>query len=70
MEVLGMVVVGLIISIWVLAVYCALFNAKLGHRVFGWHYVNGNIGFNGCSLTGTCSGCGKKVLQDSQGNWF
>lgn len=39
--------------------------------VFGWH--NGNAGpvtFDGCSLGSHCSKCGKRVLQDSQGNWF
>ena len=40
-------------------------------KIFGWH--NGNGGeqsFNGCSFKGSCSKCGKNVLQDSQGNWF
>ena len=37
----------------------------------GWHDGYGlTNGFDGCSFTGVCSKCGKKVLMDSQGNWF
>ena len=36
----------------------------------GWHLAPTQIGFDGCSLEGTCPRCGKHVLQDSQGNWF
>lgn len=34
-----------------------------------WHNcdVKGN---DGCSNYGICKCCGKKCLQDSQGNWF
>ena len=38
----------------------------------GWH--NGElpdvIAWDGCSLHARCSVCGKRVMQDSQGNWF
>ena len=43
-------------------------------KVFGWH--NGKAGgkdtayYDGCSLHSVCSKCGKKVMQDGQGNWF
>ena len=41
------------------------------HDILGWHDGKGSsVGFDGCSATGTCSKCGKSVLQDSQGNWF
>lgn len=39
-------------------------------RVMGWHLAPKEQGFDGCSYNGTCPRCGKKVLQDSQGNWF
>ena len=26
--------------------------------------------FDGCSYHAVCSKCGKRVMQDSQGNWF
>ncbi len=38
---------------------------------YGWHNGNGGTqGFDGCSFHSACSKCGKKVMQDSQGNWF
>ena len=41
------------------------------HDILHWNDGKGStVGFDGCSLTATCSKCGKKVLQDSQGNWF
>ncbi len=36
----------------------------------GWHLEPSAQGFDGCSFKGTCPRCSKKVLQDSQGNWF
>jgi hypothetical protein len=47
----------------------------------GWHHPGINpigfdgasltrIGFDGASLTGNCGRCGRRILQDSQGNWF
>ena len=38
--------------------------------VMGWHVQPKKLGFDGCSLNGVCSRCGKPVMQDSQGNWF
>ena len=54
----------------ILSFYCGTINKPLGHKLFGWHYVDGPTGFDGCSSTGTCTGCGKEVLLDSRGNWF
>lgn len=28
------------------------------------------VGFDGASMGGRCPKCGRRVLQDSQGNWF
>lgn len=39
-------------------------------NVWGWHKAPKEQGFDGCSRNGICPICGKKVLQDSQGNWF
>ena len=37
----------------------------------GWHDGRGGSqGFDGCNMKAVCSRCGKKVIQDSQGNWF
>jgi hypothetical protein len=43
---------------------------KFTHDKLGWHLQPLQLGFDGCSLFGICPYCGKKVLQDSQGNWF
>lgn len=43
---------------------------KFGHRVFGWHYVTKIGKFDGASHHGVCDYCGKKCLQDSNGDWF
>jgi hypothetical protein len=43
-------------------------------NVLGWHTVDRSqkCGFNmlGINATANCARCGKRVLQDSQGNWF
>ena len=41
------------------------------HEVVGWHNCKGNkkVTFDGCSLGGVCE-CGRKVLQNSNGDWF
>ena len=36
----------------------------------GWHLPPIAQSFDGCSFNGECPRCRKKVLQDSQGNWF
>ena len=44
--------------------------------MWGWHNGKGGVSYagemtnDGCSNHGTCSKCGKHVMQDSQGNWF
>jgi len=39
-------------------------------NVWGWHMAPKEQGFDGASLNGKCPICGKRVMQDSQGNWF
>lgn len=36
----------------------------------GWHLPPKTQEFNGCHFTGPCPRCGRRMLQDSQGNWF
>ncbi len=36
----------------------------------GWHRPGKVRGFDGCSATAVCKRCERRVLQDSQGNWF
>lgn len=40
------------------------------HDVMGWHMPADEVGYDGCSFTSKCKFCGKKIMQDSQGNWF
>jgi len=49
---------------------CNTFLPKWACTTFGWHKTPERQGFDGCSFTGICPRCNKKVLQDSQGNWF
>ena len=40
------------------------------HNILKWHNCEGgNKTFDGVSFHSTCS-CGKRVMLDSQGNWF
>lgn len=39
-------------------------------NVLGWHKPKDEVYFDGCSFVSVCRFCGKKILQDSQGNWF
>ena len=36
----------------------------------GWHLAPREVGFDGANVKGICPRCGKRVMQDSQGNWF
>jgi hypothetical protein len=46
------------------------FYVRFFHDILGWHSPIKMRGFNGASFTSTCKYCGKKIMQDSQGNWF
>ena len=66
-------VLAIVMLVSLVLVLTAIFNNKLPvwfcHKM-GWHLAPKKMGFDGCSFTGECPRCGKKVLQDSQGNWF
>ena len=66
------VVLGLGLSLIFLMGLDKIFKFKWTCRVFGWHdgAGNGTHSFDGCSVRAVCSKCGKKVMKDSQGNWF
>lgn len=54
-----------------LCVVDGLFKTQLSCDTFAWHNGNGAPqSFDGCSMHAVCGKCGKKVMQDSQGNWF
>ena len=66
---------GIFITVFIFGIALHFYDRSKGTHyscnIFGWHDGSGSKkGFDGCSNTGTCSKCGKSVLQDSQGNWF
>lgn len=44
----------------------------LCHDFAGWHEPDPDkeIEFDGCNHITYCKICGKRIMQDSQGNWF
>lgn len=42
----------------------------IAHDMFGWHKPTEFIYKEGINTISTCKYCGKKIIQDSQGNWF
>jgi len=63
------ILIGLLLSLLLLTAMNP-FLPEVFCRVMGWHLAPKKQGFDGCSYNGNCPRCGKKVLQDSQGNWF
>ncbi len=49
------------------------FSNKYLPRIFcdkvGWHLHPHNTDFDGVNWIGICPRCGKRVMQDSRGNW-
>ena len=39
-------------------------------EVLGWHKPADKIVYDGCNRGSICRYCGKRIIQDSQGNWF
>lgn len=77
-DILTCVLVLLALAAMLVFILAAVFNRFFPRRVrlwlckrLGWHDGDGNINaFDGCNVHSTCSVCGKKVMLDSQGNWF
>lgn len=42
----------------------------LYHDIFGWHKPTKHIWSNGFSNISHCRFCGKRIMQDFEGNWF
>lgn len=62
-----------IVIVLVIFILLALFNKYLPRwfcDYLGWHLAPRATWSDGCSFTGICPRCGKKLLQDSMGNWF
>jgi len=70
---MGIILTLLILTIFVIWIALASFNdylPKWACTILGWHIAPKKPGFDGVNLFGICPRCGKKVLRDSQGNWF
>lgn len=39
-------------------------------NVLGWHSPSAVITFDGVSFHSVCRHCGRRITQDSQGNWY
>jgi hypothetical protein len=66
-------VIGLIIGLLVLVAIDKLdvkYKLKFFCHDLRWHKAPLKQGHDGASYTGACPRCGKKVLQDSNGDWF
>ena len=69
-----------VLSAFILLILSAIFNKYFPAfnkylpvwvcKVFGWHLAPLEQEFDGSSKNGVCLRCGKRLLQDSQGNWF
>ena len=74
MEAIGSILAFIAFMLLAIILFLMLINRllpkKLGCDFFGWHIPPKGQSFDGASLTGICPRCKKKVLQDSQGNWF
>ena len=47
-----------------------IFN-RFFHNVMEWHLPDDKPQeFNGCNIHAHCRFCGKRIMQDSQGNWY
>jgi len=61
-------------GIWFLIIFLPLLTKysknKFWCEKMQWHIKPNEIGNAGASNCGTCPRCQKRVLQDSQGNWF
>lgn len=66
------VVAGVIVAFLVFALLYILFGVgkTFFDGVLGWHKPSKEYKTDGISIQSTCKYCGKKIEQDSQGNWF
>jgi len=57
---------------WLLMLYDKITGKHIMCDFLGWHNGKGKVGhfYDGASIHSSCSKCGKKVMQDSQGGWF
>ncbi len=62
------VVLGIIFMVW--ATLSKYSSNQWYCDKMGWHLAPKTKGFDGCSMYGVCPRCNRKVLRDSQGNWF
>ena len=60
---------------WVMGAICFFSDGhifgKLFHKTLGWHFPDDSPQkFDGANIHARCRFCGKRIMQDSQGNWF
>ena len=67
--VISLLVIMLVTAICYLVSDGMVFN-KIYHDYLEWHIPTNEQRFDVLSMCSTCRFCGKRILQDSQGNWF
>ncbi len=71
-EIMLILLIILLSSMWITGVIYILtgFGKWFYHDILEWHKPSEESTFDGCSFNSTCRYCGKRIIQDSQGNWF
>lgn len=70
MIILKGILLGIVVLASIFSIIGCFSSSEWFCTVMSWHRAPAKVGFDGISLNGVCPRCGKKVLQDSQGNWF
>ena len=72
MIIFGIILIGLILSVFVLMIIDKYSDNIWFCNFWGWHHpgANDKIGFDGLSFTSKCRRCKKHILMDSNGDWF
>ena len=60
----------LLLGLMALAIISKYSKNKWFCTAMGWHFEPDKKASDGCSMYGNCPRCGKRVMLDSQGNWF
>lgn len=74
-EIIVEIILCIMIPLWIMGVICWLSDGhifgRFFHRFLDWHFPDDSPQtFDGVNIHARCRFCGKRIMQDSQGNWF